>query len=57
MVGKFDEFENESFCKCLIVFKGFRNFLEGLIMEILCLNLSDIYMFVVDYFKFRLCER
>lgn len=47
----------ESFRKRLTVPNGFRNLLEGLTVEILRSNPTDIYKFAAEYFDARLQER
>lgn len=57
MEAQLDEPAQESFRKRLTVPSGFRNLLEGLTVEILRSNPSDIYTFAAEYFKSRLQER
>ena len=57
MEGKLNEAGQENLRLRLTVPSGFRNLLEGLTMEILRSNPSDIYTFAAEYFKSRLQER
>ena len=57
MEGKLNEAEQENLRLRLTVPSGFRNLLEGLTVEILRSNPSDIYTFAAEYFKSRLQER
>lgn len=47
----------ETFRKRLTVPSGFRNLLEGLTVEILRSNPTDIYRFAAEYFDGKLKER